>query len=274
MSWWAIEVAPGAATPDHVAQQLAALTGQAVEQRSPGLVVGFAADAAGASTAVEGLRQRFGAGLEVRVAQVPAVDWTVRWRDGMARREVGRLSVGPGWLLDPGPGRVVIDPAMAFGTGEHGSTRGAIALLDRHLSQGAAVVDIGSGSGILAIAAAQLGAARAIGVEVDPEAEPIAEDNARRNGVADRVRFVTGDAAVLLPLLGPCDVVVANTLRSINTALLPLVAAALGSRGVAVFAGMERPEREAFLASLAAAGFEAMDEVVDDGWWAVAARRP
>ena len=146
-------------------------------------------------------------------------------------------------------------------------------LLDRHLRPGDRVLDLGSGSGILAIAAAQLGAARATGVELDPEVEPIALGNAARNGVADRVSFVTGDAAALAPLLGPVELIVSNILRSANTELLPAIAAALAPAGIAIFAGMEEDERELFLTALSGAGFARFDEAADEAWWGVAARR-
>jgi ribosomal protein L11 methyltransferase len=272
MTWWAIEVGPGGASPDLVARHLIEATGQAVEERPEGLLIGYLADQAPAPALVASLRSRFGAELPVRVRPVEAVDWAARWRDGMAVRRVGRLAIGPSWLLDPGPGRVVIDPDMAFGTGEHGSTRGALALLERLVGPKSRVLDLGSGSGILAIAAARLGAGRALGIDRDPDALPVAEANAARNGVADRVGFVTGDAAVLAPLAGPAELVVANILRRANLALLGPIRQALAPAGVAVLAGMETAEREAFLRSLQAAGFAAGDEVIDDGWWAVAAR--
>jgi len=108
---------------------------------------------------------------------------------------------------------------------------------------------------------------------MDAEANEIAARNAERNGVADRVTFLEGDAADLAPLLGPCELLVSNILRSVNTRLLPAIAAALVPGGLAVFAGMEEPEAELFRPAFADAGFTPVDETVDAGWWAVAARR-
>lgn len=274
MTWWAVTVAPGDADPTRVAYHLALATGQAVEERPGGEVVGFLVDPGSFEALAAELRAAFGGSIGVRVEPVEPVDWSERWRDGVTVHQIGRLQVGPSWLLDPGPGRVVVDPEIAFGTGEHGSTRGALRLLDRYLEPGSRMLDVGSGSGILAIAAAQLGARSALGVDIDPDAEPVAAANAERNGVGDRVRFLAGDAGLLLPLLGSVEVVAANILRSANTALLPAIRAALEPDGVGVFAGMEATERDLFLAPLAAAGLRAIDEVVDAGWWSVAARRP
>jgi ribosomal protein L11 methyltransferase len=135
------------------------------------------------------------------------------------------------------------------------------------------VLDLGSGSGILSIAAVALGAARAVGVEVDAESIPVAELNAERNRVAERVRFVLGDAADVAPLLAPVDLVLSNILRVVNIALLPEIHASLRPGGLAIFSGMEEPEEPLFLPQLSAAGFTVMDEARDAGWWAVAARR-
>ncbi|MEZ4457388.1 MAG: 50S ribosomal protein L11 methyltransferase [Gemmatimonadales bacterium] len=175
--------------------------------------------------------------------------------------------------LAPGAETVVIDPEMAFGSGEHGSTRGALTLLHRYLQAGRTVLDLGSGSGILTIAAVKLGARSALGIEVDDEAVPIADANAALNLVADRVRFVVGDAGVIAPLAGPADVVVSNILRTANESLLPAITAALAADGVAIFAGMEANEADLFRPALAAAGLVPIDELVDEGWWSVAARR-
>ena len=118
----------------------------------------------------------------------------------------------------------------------------------------------------------KLGAARATGIEVDPEVEPIASANVARNGVADRVICLTGDAAALAPLLAPADLILSNILRSVNETLLPLILSSLDRGGTAIFAGMERPERPLFLAALDGAGFVIVDEATDGEWWGVAAR--
>lgn len=274
MTWWAIELSPPAEGRDDLAAWLVERTGLAVEDRDGGPLVAFAAsDEALAS--LEGDLRRDQPGLAASVRPLPTVDWATAWREGLGPRRFGRLVVSPSWIeatLAPGEVLVRLDPETAFGSGEHGSTRTALLLLERLLAPGDVVFDLGSGSGILAIAARRLGASRAVGIEVDDEAIPVAERNAARNGVPE-VQFLTGDAAVLTPLLGPADLVLSNILRLINVALLPEVHLALRPGGTAIFGGMEESEAPAFLPELAAAGFSPVDEARDGGWWAVAARR-
>lgn len=272
MTWWTIAVALRGADSDLVAAELVRSTGQAVEERDDA-VMGFALDEASARRARVALEDRFGEAVVVTPSPTPVADWSTKWREGLSVRRIGRLEVGPSWLLAVGPNAVVIDPETAFGSGEHGSTRGALALIDRHLKPSDRVLDLGSGSGVLAIGAVKLGARSALGIEVDDDAAPIADGNALRNAVADRVRFVTGDAAVLAPLAGPVELVVSNILRHVNVSLLDPIARSLVEGGVAVFAGMEQAEAPLFRPELANRGFRVVDEVIDEGWWSVAATR-
>lgn len=276
MSWWAIDVRPDPSRREWVGIWLVARTGQAVEERADGTLVTFAEDERAADALVAELAAADGAAVETSRRRLETVDWTTRWREGLGPRTFGRLTVVPSWVELPAGGgpMVVLDPESAFGSGEHGSTRAALTLLERHLRPGDRVLDLGSGSGILAIAAAKLGAAAAVGIENDAEATPVARRNAERNGVSGVVEFVDGDAGDLAPLLGPADLLLSNILRTVNTALLPAIVAALRDGGLAIFSGMETMEAVTFRAVLAAAGLVERDAVEDTGWWAVAAARP
>ena len=274
MSWCALDVQSPPETRDAVATWLVSRTGQAVEERGDGILVSFAESEAEAGSLLGELHSAFGGMVAGASRPLPDIDWSRRWREGLGPRVIGRLTVTPSWAVpeDSGAATVIIDPETAFGTGEHGSTRTALILLDRHLSPGDRVLDLGSGSGILAIAAVKLGAARATGIELDPDVEPIAVANIARNGVEDRVSCLTGDAAALAPLLAPADLILSNILRAVNEMLLPFILSSLERGGTAIFAGMERSERGSFLAALARAGFLAADEASDGEWWGVAAR--
>jgi ribosomal protein L11 methyltransferase len=273
MSWCAVDVRSPAAERDAVARWLVGRTGQAVEEKDDGTLVGFAEDEQEAGSLLQELLSAFG-NSRGSTRTLPEIDWRLRWKDGLGPRRIGRLTIAPSWsppTLDTPT--VIIDPETAFGTGEHGSTRIALLLLDRHLPPSSRVLDLGSGSGILGIAAAKLGALRAIGVDNDPEAEPIARANAEHNQMGDRVSFLTGDAGTLAPLLGPADLLLSNILRAQNEALLPAISAALARGGIAIFAGMEQAERGLFLSALERAGWSPIDEAEDESWWGVAVRR-
>ena len=277
MTWWAIDVRPEPSRRGQVGAWLVARTGHAVEEREDGTLVTFAEDEHAAEVLIAALASAEDAPLETARRPLESVDWSTRWREGLGPRRVGRLTVVPSWFESPETLRqpvVVLDPETAFGSGEHGSTRAALALLERHLRPGDRVLDLGSGSGILAIAAVKLGAVSAVGIENDPEANPVAWRNAERNDVVGAVQFLEGDAGDLAPLLGPADVALSNILRTVNTALLPaIVSAVRPGGGLAVFSGMERAEAPVFLPALAAAGLTVRGDVVDSGWWAVAAAR-
>jgi ribosomal protein L11 methyltransferase len=277
MSWWAIDVRTPAEQRDSMGAWLVAQTGHAVEEREDGTLVAFAPDERSAEVLEAELGRQADRPMEVHRHPVDRTDWSTRWRDGLGARRIEQLTVIPSWLpeaSDPDPLTIVLDPETAFGSGEHGSTRVALTLLARTLRRGDRVLDLGSGSGILAIAAIKLGAARAIGIDNDPEANEVAARNAARNGVAGRIEFLEGDAGVLAPLLAPADLVLSNILRSVNTALLPVIFHTLRPRGLAIFAGMEHAEAEEFRQSLSDAGFGLEQEALDAGWWGVAAKRP
>lgn len=275
MSWWVIDVRTAEESRELIGAWLVAQTGQAVEERDDGTLVTFVPDEASAEALVAQLGREVNAAAKTTRRLLDNVDWSTRWRDGLGPRRFGRLTVVPSWLPEaaaPDPLTIVLDPETAFGSGEHGSTRVALSLLEHFLRPGDQVLDLGTGSGILAIAAIKLGASRAIGIETDPDANEVAARNAARNGVSDRIKLLEGDAGVLAPLAGPADLLLSNILRSVNIELLPAIGRALRPGGIAAFSGMEPPESPIFLEALAAAGFSPVREASDTGWWGVAAK--
>ncbi|MBM4195016.1 MAG: methyltransferase domain-containing protein [Gemmatimonadetes bacterium] len=215
------------------------------------------------------------AAANVETTDAPTVDWATAWRAQIRAHTVGLLTVSPPWLAAPFlPERtVVIEPAMAFGTGDHATTRGVLLLMQDVVRADDRVADLGAGSAVLAIAAAKLGAARVAAIELDPDAIGNAEDNVIANGVADRVTVIEGDAATLLPLVAPVRVVFANIVSLAIRDLLDVIASSLAPDGVAIFSGMLASERDAMRAYFESSGWILGREVIEGEWWTIAATR-
>jgi ribosomal protein L11 methyltransferase len=205
----------------------------------------------------------------VETAPLPDIDWTEQWKTGIRLQELGALTVAPPWLAsDCDPRRtIIIEPGMAFGTGEHATTRGVIRLLQRVIVGGERVADLGAGSAVLSIAAVKLGAAHAAAIELDHDAIDNAEQNVLRNGVADRVRVIEGDAALLLPLVAPVELVLANIISSVLIELLPTIAKALAPRATAILSGMLGTERAEMMRAFEDGGWKLVDDDGEDVWW-------
>ena len=208
-------------------------------------------------------------GATVEFSPTPDIDWSRAWRARIAAHTLGRLTITPPWIADEHgeSGRIVIDPGMAFGTGEHETTRGVIRLMQKVLRQGDRVADLGTGSAVLAIAAARLGAARVAAIEIDPEAIGNAEANVARNGVRDRVTVIEGDAVTLLPLVAPVNVVLANIVSSVLKELLPIVREALAPDGAAILAGILRDERDEMERTFEHLRWRVVESDAEGSWW-------
>ena len=272
--WTTIRVRPAAGGDQAVADALFLAGSQGVQFEGGAVVTHFPP-----GVDVERVRAAVrAADAHARVDAEPAdtTDWTEAWKALIRRHALGGLVVAPPWLSEgDDPARtIVIDPGMAFGTGEHPTTRGVVRLMQRVVRPGMLVADLGAGSAILAIAAVKLGAARAVAIELDGEAIGNAEENVARNGVAGRVQVVEGDAALLLPLVAPVDLVLANIISSVLTSLLPTIAAALPPGGPAILSGILVEERAAMLETIAAGGWSLEAEDVEEVWWSASIKRP
>ena len=212
----------------------------------------------------------------VEIAPLPNVDWAAEWKKSVRSHDLGALTVCPPWLADgKDPSRtIVIDPQMAFGTGEHQTTRGVLRLLPGVIHPGDRVADLGAGSAVLAIGAVKLGASWVAAIELDHDAIANAEENVRRNGVAERVRVIEGDAGVLLPLVAPVRVITANIQVSVLGPLLPAMAAALTDDGTAILSGILVTEREEMLGLLRDAGWAVHRDDTEEAWWSVEVTPP
>ena len=212
---------------------------------------------------------------DVEMADTPDVDWSERWRDRIGRHELGALIVAPPWLArnDEAGRTIIIDPGMAFGTGDHETTRGVMRLMQGVIRRGDTVADLGAGSAVLAIAAAKLGAERVVAIEMDHDAIGNAEENVARNGVSGQVAVLEGDAAIMLPLLGQFRVILANIISSVITALLPVIRAGLLPDGSVIVSGVLRTESAALRDVLHDDGWVVDNEDIEGEWWSAVLRR-
>lgn len=180
-----------------------------------------------------------------------------------------RLWIVPTWHEPANPDaiNIVLDPGLAFGTGSHPTTRLCLHWLDHNLQGGESVLDYGCGSGILAIAALKLGAASAVGVDVDAQAVTASRDNALANCVADVRFFLPNDAPK-----GKYDLVVANILTNPLRMLAPLLADATTSGGQIVLSGILEAQAQDVM-SIYAQWFDLNDPIFEDGWSCISGRK-
>lgn len=219
--------------------------------------------------------------FDLSAEEVPEQDWLAVWRAGLEPRRIGpRLIVSPTWSdVDDRPGDLVIriDPQMAFGTGEHASTRGVLRLMQNLDLTGVRLLDVGSGSAILSIAGALLGAEHVVAVESDPEAMENATENVERSGAAARITLLCAsvdDAFLAAYGGGAFDGVVANVLSSVLLPLLPAFHRALAVNGWAILSGILVEEADTMRAAAEEAGFTIEAEDIEEQWWSVTLRRP
>jgi ribosomal protein L11 methyltransferase len=214
---------------------------------------------------------------EPLLRELAEANWADAWKEHFTPLQIGeRFWVIPAWI-DPATvpaaaGGLVIqlDPGMAFGTGLHPTTQLCLAALEARVRPGDTVLDVGTGSGILAIGAARLGAARVVGVDIDPRALAIAATNAALNGVALEIRSGRlEDAGEAL-----FDLVVANILAGTIIEMAPALAARVRPGGLLIVSGILAEQAEAVCAGLAAAGLAPVGETASGDWVALTARQP
>lgn len=270
--WLAVRVRPGS-NPEAVVAALFSAGAQGVQEVGDQLVTLLADETKADMVTCAVLAASPDA--QVETEPTPRVDWTERWRTALHAHHVGALTIAPPWLAHEHDAAhtVVIDPGMAFGTGEHPTTRGVIRLLQSVLRAGDRVADLGAGSAVLSIAAVKLGAAHSFAIEIDHDAIGNAEENIANNHVASRVTMLEGDAAVLLPLVAPVDMVLANIISSTLIQLLPTIATSLSDGGRAILSGVLHEERDEILRTLVDGNWRVEREDHEGIWWSVAIAR-
>jgi ribosomal protein L11 methyltransferase len=207
-------------------------------------------------------------GIALNELDVDDEDWARRSQARLKAIRAGNIVVAPPWDLpasavgSDAPAVIVIEPSAGFGTGHHASTRLCLLALQRLDLAGRSVLDVGTGSGVLAIAAAKLGAVRVAGIDTDPDAVGSARDNVGRNSV--NVELKVADVATFG---GAFDVVVANLTAAWLRRLAPRLLA-LSSSGPFLLAGLQTSEKAAVLSEFEGSA-DVIDDLEEDGWSAL-----
>jgi ribosomal protein L11 methyltransferase len=242
---------------------------------APFLVVGHIPDDAAAAAAIESTEralwhlQAFGLRPvgTLRTRTVEDADWTDAWKTHYVPQRVGRVVVVPSWLDEPlaaGEVSITLDPGMAFGTGLHPTTRGCLHLLQDVGVLPARVLDVGCGSGILALAALRLGATHVVALDTDPLAVEATAANADRNGLAGRI---DGRAGTLPDVpAARYDLILANLVAAVLVELAPRLAGHLASGGTLLASGIIEPRADEVTAAMRQSGLRVVGRR-DDGEW-------
>lgn len=245
----------------------------------PRVQVFFSGDLAEAEARrrAEDLAAALGAAQAADLRRLPDAGWAEAYQRSLRAFAVGeRLWLVPSEapLAEAPHGRlpIVIPPGRAFGTGEHATTSLCLEYLERRVRPGAQVLDVGSGSGILAIAAVRLGAARVVAVEPDREAAAELARNLRRNDVARRVEIVAGDLSEVRS--GWFDLAAANILAGTLVELMPAIGALLRPGGGAVLSGIRAEEQEGVAEAAAGRRLRVAERRSRDGWVALHLEKP
>lgn len=209
---------------------------------------------------------------------VDEADWAETWKAHFQPVRIGRrLFIRPRWIemqAQPGDIELVLDPGMAFGTGTHPTTQLCLEALEALIPPGAIVLDMGTGSGILAIAAAKLGASHILALDNDPVAVETAEANVRQNGLADRVTTGHGSLESIITSARRFDVIVVNIIARI---IQEMCARGLGQTvrpgGLAIFSGITTEQVDEVEAALRAAGLAPYNRRQQGDWMVIEAQR-
>lgn len=199
---------------------------------------------------------------------IPPKNWNAAWEATIQPVRVSpRVTVAPSWHpVTAGKDEIVltIDPKMSFGTGHHETTRLVLTLLEPHAAGAATLLDVGTGTGILAIAAVKLGVRAAVGVDIDEWSYLNAIENVERNGEKQRIRILQGELADVPP--GAFDIVTANIQRSVIEPILPLLRDRMAPSGILVLSGLLQSERTAMLSAFRQEHLTVMEERTENEW--------
>ncbi len=252
-------VSPGGITVEEPVDILGPELGFKVRGGEPVLIRAYLPSSELGAVLTEDLRRAMEAYPAVQLTAKPIYeqDWAVSWREFFGVVDTGdRIVIVPTWIeheVQPGQIAIRLDPGQAFGTGHHETTRLCLSAMDELVRPGMAVLDVGTGSGVLAIAAILLGAATVEAIDIDPIAAEVARKNCDANGIGAEVRVSAGVLAEDHP--GRYDLVLSNISTDANLRLAPIFGSVVNPGGFAVLSGILSPDARRAQAAMADHGF-------------------
>ncbi len=211
---------------------------------------------------------------EVTVTPVADDEWATAWKKHFKPVRVGRIVVKPTWeefAATPDDIIVEIDPGMAFGTGYHPTTQLCLLIAQEIVKGGEAVLDVGTGSGVLAIAAAKLGARSVVGLDIDTVAVEVAEENVRQAGLSDRVTIGQADSPSAFE--GQADIVFANIIAKVLIDMAGALAERVRPGGTVVASGIVIERAGSVRRAFRSVGLDVVRERTDGEWVALVCKR-
>ncbi len=216
--------------------------------------------------------------IPLSVQRVPSQDWNEAWTRSVKPLRIGRLVIRPSWepvVLGPQDIEIVLDPKQAFGTGHHATTRMLLEWLQKDIRGGEQILDVGAGSAILAMAAVKLGAASAIGVEIDSVAVDCAREYVVQNGLNDQIEIVCGTLADLPQGRGTtADLALANLDRQTVLDLADDLACSALRGASLMVSGILIEQQTEIVDRLSSLGLVCLERREDEGWVALKFIRP
>ncbi len=225
---------------------------------------------------VKGMDLGFDAGkLQVEDSTFAEENWAENWKKAFKPMRLGsHIIVKPGWCdceIGPEDKLIEIDPGMAFGTGTHETTGMCAQLIEKYMRPGMNAIDVGTGTGILAIAAAHMGARDVLAIDIDWVAVRVAEENVRLNGFEGRIRCVAGD--LFENVDEQADIVIANIIADVVVMLATPVKRHIADGGIFICSGIAKDRKPEVMDALNEARYEILDDMERGGWCAMACRK-
>ena len=272
-----IGVAPGGITVEHPIDILGPEMGFRVRGGEPVLVRAYLPSSELGAVLISDLRIGMEAYPSVQLTAKPIYeqDWAVSWREFFGVVEAGgRVVIVPTWVeheVQPGQIAIRLDPGQAFGTGHHETTRLCLAALDGLARPGITMLDVGTGSGVLAIAAAKLGVPRVVAIDIDPIAAEVARCNCDMNGIGPEVEVSAGTLRPDHP--GRYELVVSNISTPANTALAETFGVVVEAGGDLVLSGILTVDSPGVIAAMEAQGFQHVSTAEERDWCRIHLRK-